>query len=259
MLAVHPRKDPSVTRATVAVIEDDPALAELIGELLADGGYRPCLLDGTAARLDEVAALRPSLIILDLVLRDQSGWGYLRQIRQDERLRDVPVLICSGDLEGLRERNGQLRADPMVASLTKPFALDDLERAVGGLIEGQRLPTWDDEDDVVLVADESARLVDASTAALRLLGLSLAELRHRQVTDIVAHSHEWTTAEWQRYRGEGRWEGEVVLRASDGGEIPAYSTAEILQSLGETWHLSRLQVTTMAPPEPTPASAGRSR
>jgi DNA-binding response OmpR family regulator len=248
-----------VARATVAVIEDDPAVAELLGELLADAGYLPCRLNGDVTTLEELAAARPALVILDLLLGNgRSGWDYLRQIRQHDLLREVPVLICSADLTGLRERKGQLQTDPRVASLVKPFRIEELEATVAGLIEGQRVPVWDEERDLVLIADASARLVDASAAALRLLRMSADELRGLGVAEIVAHAREWTVTEWQRYLADGRWEGPVTLRAKDGGTFPARSVAEVFQALGQTWHLSRLQVAPIEMPLGESPAAGSS-
>jgi PAS domain S-box-containing protein len=171
-----------------------------------------------------------------------TGWDLLRSIRTHPELGRVPVLICSADLHTLRARHTELRRDEKIEILRKPFQLEALERVVSGLVAARRVPSWDEDRDLVLVADETSTFIDGSSAALGLLGLSMAELRQRQVADIVEGGRDWTSAEWERYLAEGRWEGQVTLRAASGRSIPARARAEILAAGARSWHVSHLSL-----------------
>jgi two-component system, chemotaxis family, chemotaxis protein CheY len=78
------------------VIEDDPDLIEALCELLNIYGY-------TASRAaDGIAALEtlehgdlPDLILLDLMLPRLDGWGFREAQLNDQRLKDIPVIVLS--------------------------------------------------------------------------------------------------------------------------------------------------------------------
>lgn len=235
-----------MTPTRITLIDDHAEFRQVITELLTEDGHDVSALSGDRTSIEEIAATGPDLLILDLILvggSDQmSGWEYLKLIRAHADLRSVPVLVCSGDHVALHRRRRELGRDTKLSVLGKPFSVEEVERAIAGLLHARRLPEWDDERELVLIADASARLVDASTAALRILGMSLEELRSHSVADIVAQGVEWTQTEWQRYRELRRWEGPVVLRRPDGKEIPARASAEILEAASTEWHISRLSV-----------------
>jgi PAS domain S-box-containing protein len=233
-------------RQRVAVIDDSADVRDVLAEVLGDGGYEVVAFAGDGPVLADLVEARPDLVVLDLLLPgpepETSGWDILRGIRAHPSLRAVPILICSGDIRALRTRAHDVEADPLTAQLEKPFSLDALEAAVAKLVDGRSAPSWDDERDLVLIADARSRLVDASPAALELLGLSREHVRRLGVADIVAHSRPWTDREWRRYLEQGRWQGPVLLRRQDGAEIPALAQAEIIRASAATWHISRLEV-----------------
>ena len=241
-----------MTPTRITLIDDHTEFRELLTELLTELGYEISALSGERTTIEEIAATRPQLLILDLILggdADQmSGWEYLKLVRSHAALHSVPVLVCSGDLDSLRKRRAELGSGNSFAVLQKPFSVDEAERVVAQIIRANRIPAWDDERELVLVADAAAWLVDASSAALRALGMTLEELRSHRVADIIAQSVEWTESEWRRYRAERHWEGQVVLRRTDGETIEATATAEVLQAAGTEWHISRL---TVAPTQST--------
>lgn len=233
-----------MTPTRITLIDDHTEFRELLTELLTELGYEVSALSGDLTTIEEIAATRPQLLILDLMLggdADQmSGWEYLRLVRSHAVLQSVPVLVCSGDLDSLRKRRAKLGANESFTVLQKPFSVDAAEQIIAQIISANRMPEWDDERELVLVADAAAWLVDASSAALHALGMTVEELRRHRVADILAQSVEWTEAEWRRYRAERRWEGRVTLRRPDGSAINATAIAEVLDAAGTEWHISRL-------------------
>jgi CheY-like chemotaxis protein len=233
-------------RQRVAVIDDSADVRDLLVDALGDNGYEVVAFDGDGPVVADLADSRPDLVVLDLLLPgsepETSGWDLLRGIREHPSLRAVPILICSGDIRALRTRARDVEADPLTHQLEKPFSIAALEAAVAKMIDARSLPSWDDERDLVLIADGRARLVDASRAALELLGLSLERVRRLGVADIVAHPRPWTEREWNSYLEQGRWQGPVLLRRQDGAEVPALAQAEIIRASAATWHISRLEV-----------------
>lgn len=229
----------------VTILDDHEELVELLADILTEVGYDVEALPGDAG-IERLAATRPDVIVLDLILggsnEELSGWDYLRLIRADNELRSVPILICSADVDQLRRRRRDIRRDGRLAVVPKPFSVEQFEATVADLIAAKRVPAWDDDVDLVLVADAHARLVDASAAMLAMLGLTPHTLRGMRVADIVAESPNWTKEEWDRYQRHGQWTGPVKLRTS-GGIVPAVANAEIVHGAESTWYVSRLTLT----------------
>lgn len=118
----------------VLVIEDDPALREMFCEALEGEGYRVLLSDHPVAPLD-VQQLRPSLVVLDLMLGGEpEGYGWLEAIRAWHWTARLPILVCSGFLapEAPTARRVQALAD---VTVPKPFALDQFLAAVAGCVK----------------------------------------------------------------------------------------------------------------------------
>ena len=99
-----------------------------------DAGYAVTLLTGDATAVDDIAASSPDLIIVDLLLGGASGWDIVALSRADERLADVPIIICSADVVALRDRQAELERIGNVHVLAKPFGIDQVTALVEQLI-----------------------------------------------------------------------------------------------------------------------------
>ncbi len=116
----------------IAVIDDDQAFLDLLGDLLEDEGYEPYLFAVMRTahwNLDEV---NPDAIVLDLH-QDTPDVGYrvLESIRRTSGLRVKPVILCACEAE---EQMARLRDGQGCAVLPKPFAPDDLMRLLERLV-----------------------------------------------------------------------------------------------------------------------------
>jgi PAS domain S-box-containing protein len=95
--------------------------------------------------------------------------------------------------------------------------------------------------DAILVADASARLLDANPAAVALLGRTHEELRTLSVPDIVAAERAWTEAEFGRFVQDGLWRNELDLRRGDGTLVPVEAQASAVALPDGTIYLSVLR------------------
>jgi PAS domain S-box-containing protein len=81
--------------ARVLVVEDDPALIELIELSLADEGLQVLsACDGVAA-LERLRHDRPHLVLLDIMIPKLDGYEFIRQAKSDPRTADVPIIVLS--------------------------------------------------------------------------------------------------------------------------------------------------------------------
>jgi DNA-binding response OmpR family regulator len=109
----------------VLIIEDEPDILDLIGDLLTLEGYEVHTLERLPHGLDQIRLLAPSAIVLDLRLPGLGGIEFLRLLAADERLGRTPVVVCSGASDLTRVYGSEL--DTLGYEVVrKPFELEDL-------------------------------------------------------------------------------------------------------------------------------------
>src|SRR5262249_43275694 len=80
----------------VLVVDDDPDIRETFREVMEAEGCRVVCAEDGAAALDMIArGLRPTVVVLDLMMPAMSGWEVLSRIRADRSLADMPVVVMS--------------------------------------------------------------------------------------------------------------------------------------------------------------------
>jgi two-component system OmpR family response regulator len=104
------------------VVDDEPNITDLVATALRYEGFEVVTALSGRAALGEVAANRPDLLILDVMLPDLDGFEVARRLRQDGRR--VPILFLTAkDATEDKVRGLTLGGDDYV---TKPFSLEEL-------------------------------------------------------------------------------------------------------------------------------------
>ena len=122
----------------IVVVNDNPEFLEVMADLLHDHRYAATVIDGDRDNaLELVQAAEPDGLIIDLRLgRDElHGWQILQQIRADHALSELPTVICSGDVEALNAVVEELAGMRRVATITKPFAVDEMLATLEKVLE----------------------------------------------------------------------------------------------------------------------------
>jgi DNA-binding response OmpR family regulator len=114
------------SKNTILIIEDDPATAELMTDVLAAAGYEPLLAREGSEALRMIRERHPSAITLDLALPGVDGRSFLLSLRSEEQTKRTPVIVVSANSENLNafERRTVNQVIP------KPFDVEDLLTAV---------------------------------------------------------------------------------------------------------------------------------
>jgi PAS domain S-box-containing protein len=136
------------------------------------------------------------------------------------------------------------RAERVVVSIAAQAAIAmDNARLLGAAqaAEARFRTLFQSVPDAILVADASARLLDANPAAVSLLGRTHEELRTLSVPDIVAAERAWTEAEFGRFVQDGVWRSELDLRRGDGTLVPVEAQASAVALPDGTIYLSVLR------------------
>ncbi|WP_158918851.1 response regulator [Caulobacter sp. S45] len=163
-------------RRILLVVEDDQSFAGIVRDLAREVGFQ-CLVAGTAEEaLDLAKRFKPSAIVLDVGLPDQSGLAVLDRLKRDDETRHIPIHVVSG-----ADHTQTALSLGAVGYLIKPVNREDLAGVLQAL-EAQLTRTVRRvlivEDDPVqrdavgkLLSSGEVETVSAGTAAecLRLL------------------------------------------------------------------------------------------
>ena len=85
-----------VETTTVLVVDDDRSVIDALTELLESEGYKVAAArDGRAALTRLRNGLRPSVILLDLMMPGMDGWDFRQRQLQDANLKDIPVVVIT--------------------------------------------------------------------------------------------------------------------------------------------------------------------
>ena len=89
----------------VLAVDDDPTALNALRQILTQKGYDVTTAAGGAEALSLVASQDFDLVLLDVVMPGTSGYDVCRQIRADERTKDLPVvfLTAKGAVADMRE------------------------------------------------------------------------------------------------------------------------------------------------------------
>ena len=108
----------------VLIVEDEPAIAELIAVNLRHNGFQPVWAEDGVTAQRELDAVLPDVILLDWMLPGASGLALARKWRADSRTKAVPILMLTarGD-EPDKVAGLDAGADDYI---TKPFSTQEL-------------------------------------------------------------------------------------------------------------------------------------
>ena len=121
----------------IIVTDDDVTTLKMAGTILSKNNMRVTGLKSGAALLDYLKDNRPDLILLDIKMPDMDGFQTMEHLRQDEDLRDIPVIFLTADENrGSETRGLQLGAMDFIK---KPFVPEVLVLRVQHTIQLVRL------------------------------------------------------------------------------------------------------------------------
>lgn len=115
----------------ILVTDDNPLMARLLTEIVADEGYLVATVPGESL-IETALAAPPRLLILDVLMPGIAGPEVCRRLRADARTRDIPIIFVSALPPAALEV--QLRDCAYDALIAKPFDLDEVTTTVRHLL-----------------------------------------------------------------------------------------------------------------------------
>jgi two-component system response regulator VicR len=125
---------PAQEKPTIVCIDDEPEMLRLLRLTLRRMNFELATAVSGREGLDLVRRLKPQLVLLDLMLPDLDGWAVYQQIKVDEELQDIPVIVVTAKDQSIDRLLG-LHIAKVDGYITKPFGpqelLDSINKALG--------------------------------------------------------------------------------------------------------------------------------
>jgi two-component system response regulator VicR len=120
----------------VVCIEDEPEMIDLVRLILGRKGFDVIGANGGIEGLETVRREEPDLVLLDLMMPDMDGWEVYQQMKADDTLRDIPVVVVTAKAQSIDKVLG-LHIAKVDDYITKPFGpqelLESVEKIIGAV------------------------------------------------------------------------------------------------------------------------------
>ena len=133
-MAAEPRVTLSAGAPRILVVDDTPALLDVVRRCLEGEGYvvHTCLESRYAVEMAQQDP--PDVIMLDVVMPEVSGWEVLAQLRADAAFERTPVIVCTAYVTEALGRLAELKGpDQHLGLLPKPFEIEELIEVVASV------------------------------------------------------------------------------------------------------------------------------
>jgi two-component system phosphate regulon response regulator PhoB len=116
---------------TILVVEDEPAIQELVAINLKHAGFLVVRAGSAEEGESAIRAALPDLVILDWMLPGQSGVALAKKLRADERTRELPIIMLTARVHEDKVQGLEAGADDYI---TKPFSPKEMVARVRAVL-----------------------------------------------------------------------------------------------------------------------------
>ncbi|HEY4243926.1 MAG TPA: response regulator [Kofleriaceae bacterium] len=120
--------------ARILVVDDDPEILAMVSTRLVARGYEVTTADDGHAALEHARRDHPDVMLLDVMLPGKSGWEVAKEIKHDERLAGIKIVMVSAIGAANELTSPIYGAD---AHIDKPFEFAKLEQIIQSLVRGE--------------------------------------------------------------------------------------------------------------------------
>jgi CheY-like chemotaxis protein len=124
---------PDDRRQRALVVEDDPATREMLRRMLERDGWAVAEAPDGQVGLAHVAAAPPDLVLLDLMMPEMDGFGFVERLRSEPAWREIPVLVVTAKDptdEERRRLTGKVQCVIQKGAYTRDALLGEVRRIV---------------------------------------------------------------------------------------------------------------------------------
>lgn len=152
---------------TVLVVEDEPAIQELLATTLIRAGYDVQRATDANVAMDSLRNTLPDMILLDWMLPGRSGLAFAREVRSNPRTKAVPIIMVTARVE---ENSKVIGLEHGVDDyITKPFSPRELLARIKAVLRRRAPHSTDDAVKIgSLVLDPVSHRVCAGDKSLHI-------------------------------------------------------------------------------------------
>ena len=112
----------------VLAVDDDASVCEFYDQALRLSGYDVECSHSAAKAREAMAKRRPDIILMDIMMPDQDGISFTRELRADEKTSDIPIIVISGLADAGTLNDALLFG--AVDYMVKPVEIDTLKSKI---------------------------------------------------------------------------------------------------------------------------------
>lgn len=116
--------------STILVVDDDKVFGELLTTILDLEGYQSVVLSHPDQIVPTARQVKPALVLMDVHIAHGDTLGVLRELKADEALKEIPVVMASG-----MDRSAECLAAGADVFLLKPFRPAKVLTIIADLIQ----------------------------------------------------------------------------------------------------------------------------
>ena len=118
----------------VLLVDDEPDLKFTTRKILERGGYEVSECSNGKECLSCLKEMKPDIILLDIMMPGLSGWEIGREIKEDPKTRQIPLIIFT-IRDSIEDKERSFKYSKADAHITKPFSkqhlVDTIEKVLG--------------------------------------------------------------------------------------------------------------------------------
>jgi len=120
----------------VLIVDDEEDVRSYLESLLSDNGYETELAEDGEDGFRKLAGFSPDIIVLDIIMPNQTGVGFYRKLKKSEMYKDIPVIVLTGvsSYKDFFSRSHLTLPKPQ-EFMEKPFSSDELLEKIGALVK----------------------------------------------------------------------------------------------------------------------------
>ena len=117
----------------ILFVEDEPAMQEMLSGFLKESGFEVVSAYDGLSGLETAKREKPDIILLDLILPKKDGFGVLSELKRDEVLSSIPVVVLT-NLESAEDVDRALESGAAAYLVKTNYLLEEVLEKVKGLI-----------------------------------------------------------------------------------------------------------------------------
>ena len=114
----------------IIVVDDEPDVIYSIKEGLGND-FEITGADSGKKLFQTLETCNPDLVLLDIMMPDMNGWQVLKRLKENEKLKNIPVIIISARTDKIAKKAGNFYAEDYIE---KPFEINDVKEIINRIL-----------------------------------------------------------------------------------------------------------------------------